>query len=225
MSQKVFKSQKNQIVLTDEFLVFDKNKSIHFDHLLVVKMNKGPKSAYVIIGQYRPGRWFTYLNIHADDFVTELLSKPGVNIIEKEVVKSPKRWKKSSGSLNFSDGTSLHWYPAEGTSFLFFKEGNKRLGYDYMPLIFNKRNFKPIAAKTDSEIDWLRSDSTVLFNPWSDVETHLESIEEYGSKRTNEPDDEWNESYGLGIMEHIGAGCLGFIAVIVLIILLAFIMS
>jgi len=82
-----------------------------------------------------------------------LLSKPGVNIIEKEVVKSPKRWKKSSGSLNFSDGTSLHWYPAEGTSFLFFKEGNKRLGYDYMPLIFNKRNFKPIAAKTDSEID------------------------------------------------------------------------
>jgi len=44
MSQKVFKSQKNQIVLTDEFLVFDKNKSIHFDHLLVVKMNKGPKS-------------------------------------------------------------------------------------------------------------------------------------------------------------------------------------
>lgn len=188
-------------------------------------MNKGSKSAYVIIGQYRPGRWFTYLNLRADDFVTQLLSKRGVEIVEKEVVKSPKRWKKTSGWLDFSDGTSLHWYPAEGTSFLFFEEGNKRLGYQYIPLIFHKRNFKPIAAQTGSEIDWLRNDSTVLFNPWSDVKAHLESIEEYKRMRLKEPDDQWNEPYGLSVMEHIGGGCLGVIAVFVLIIILALIMS
>lgn len=225
VSQKVFKSHKNQIILTDDFLVFDKNKSIHFDHLLVVRMSKGSNSAFVIIGQYRPGRWFTYLNIQADDFVTELLSKPKVNIIEKEVVKSPKRWKRSGGWLDFSDGTSLHWYPAEGASFLFFEEGNKRLGYQYIPLIFNKRNFKEIVTQELPEIDWLRGDSIVLFDPWANLQEHFESIEAYKNTRTNKPDDDWNEPYGSGVMEHIGFGCLGVIAVFALIILLVLIMS
>ena len=220
MSQKVFQSQKNKIIITDEFIVFDKNKSIHFDHFLVVKMNKGSKSAYAVVGQYRPGRWFTYINTKADDFIKDLISRPGVNVIEKDVVRYERY-----GIIELSDGMGIIWYNMNGQRYMYFKKGGDRLVYSYLPVVFFKRNFTQITAPDLAKIEWSKHDDVVLFDPWSDALAHEQSVEDYGNNRINEPDDTWNEPYGPGCWAHVKMGCLGFIIVIIILFVVGLIIA
>lgn len=220
MSTKVFQSQKNKIIVTNEFLVFDRNKSVHFDHLLVVKVNKEDKSAYVIVGQYRPGRWFTYINTKADDFINDLVTRQGVNVIEKDVVRY-----ESYGIIELSDGMGVIWYNKGGQRYMYFKKGGDRLIYSYLPVFFFKRNFTQIPAQDYAEIEWSKHDAVVLFDPWSDASAHEKSVEEYGNSRINEPDDTWNEPHGPGCWAQVKAGCLGFILVMIILIVIAIIMA
>ncbi len=220
MSQKVFQSQKNSIIVTDEFLIFDKNKSIHFDHLLVVKANKKGKSAYVIVGQYRPGRWFTYINTHADDFINDLITRPRVHVIEKDVVRY-----ESYGIMELSDGMGIIWYNKGGQRYMYFKKGGNRLVYSYLPVFFFKRNFAQISDQDFAKIEWSRHNAVVLFDPWSDASAHEKSVEEYANSRINEPDDTWNESYGPGCWAQVKSGCLGMFIVFIILLILAFILA
>lgn len=220
MSQKVFQSQKNKIIVTDDFLVFDKNKSIHFDHLLVIKMNKAEKSAYAIVGQYRPGRWFTYINTHADDFINELVTRPGLNVIEKDVVRYERY-----GIIDLSDGMSVIWYNRGGQRYMYFKKNGDRLVYDYLPVFFFKRDFVLIPAQDVAEIEWSKHDAVVLFDPWSDASAHEQSVEDYGQSRTNEPDDTWNEPNEPGCWTQTKIGCFVFIILMIIIFVIAFIMA
>lgn len=220
MSQKIFQSKKNKIIVTDDFVVFDKNKAIHLDHLLVIKMNKGQKSAYAIVGQYRPGRWFTYIKINADDFINELMTRPRLNVIEKDVVRYERY-----GIIDFSDGMSLIWYSHEDQRYMYFKKNGERLAYDFLPVFFFKRNFALAPDQSAAEIEWTKHDAVVLFDPWSDASAHEQSIKDYGENRINEPDDTWNEPYGPGCWDHAKMGCLVFVIIIFVIIVIAFIMA
>ncbi len=206
--------------MTDDFLVFDKNKSIHFDHLIVVKANKEGKSAYVIVGQYRPGRWFTYINTHADDFINELINRPGINIIEKDVVRY-----ESFGIMDLSDGMSVIWYNKSGQRYMYFKKDDERVVYSYFPVLFFKRDFGLITDESIPSVDLSKHQAIILFDPWKDATGHLKSVEEYEKNRINEPDDKWNESYGPGCWSQVKSGCLGFIIVMIIIFIIAFIMA
>lgn len=228
MNASIYKSEENKILLTEEFLIFDKDKAVHFDHLLVLKMNKGNKSAYSLIGQYKPGFFFTYINLKADDLIHDLLKKEQVKVSEKEALDTPGRWGRY-GEIVFEGDRSLVWYSAQSERWLYFKYGKSmknRIGYDYLRVLLFKKSFEYISDNRKVVEDWRKDERIVLFDPFDvdSLDRHFESVEEFRSQNPNYSIT-FNERFGPKPANQNLIGCVTFLVLMIILMILSAILA
>lgn len=229
MNARIYKSEDNKILLTDEFLIFDKDKAVHFDHLLVFKMNKGSKSAYCLLGQYKPGFFFSYVNTKADDLVNDLLKQDRVKVLNKETIDTPGKWG-IYGEIAFDDNHSLVWYSAQSEKWLYFKEGKSmknRIGYEHIRILLFKKSFQYVNDNRKVVEDWRKDSGIELFNPFDTqqgLEAHFQSVEKFKLDFPNYS-IQFNEKFGPKPANQFLTGCVTFIVIIILVVILSFILA
>lgn len=228
MDATIYKSEENRILLTDEFLVFDKDKPIYFEHLLVIKMSKDNKHAYCLIGQYKPGYFFTALRIKEDDLIRDLLKVKNLKIVEKNTVETPGKWGRY-GEIQFDDDLSLVWYTAQGAKWIYVKQGKSmknRIGYKYLPLTFFKRKFDYVSDNRKVVEEWKKSDDIVLYDPFQEdsLERHFESVAQFKESNPNYVPRS-NETFGPKPKNQFWVGCLTFIVIVFISMIITLIMA
>jgi len=83
---KVFQSKNDQIKLTDEYLIYDKEKTVYLGDLILVQINHDTGRAFLLMGQPHPRYWFTLIASHEDDLIKQLAQNKLVEIIEKRLL-------------------------------------------------------------------------------------------------------------------------------------------
>lgn len=177
MAFKVFQSGKKQIKVTDEFLIYDKDKFVHLSDLLVLRMIGQENTSYFLLGQPDPNLWMSYLTVKADALIEELLNNDLVEVVEKKVVSGSSAAKKS-GQIHFEDGMSLCWYFVSEGNFIYFKNEEGRVGYRYLPLEYFSRYFVLLEERTYPPVGE-KNPYVVKFNPWEDLTRHFELSEKH----------------------------------------------
>lgn len=172
MKAKTYRFNNNTIYLTDEYLVFDKNKAVNYKHLLFLKAETDTRYIYCILGQYKPGCFFAHICDWEDHMTYELLNKLGYEVIHKFASEKITSFNSRFENLVFDDGIKLDWTKGGEYDFhLYFtnSNGNRVCFSDFKYFNFGEFRYK---GETNLDLgDWHlnKNIKIIKFNPFDNT--------------------------------------------------------
>ena len=187
MKAKTYQFNNNTIYLTDEYLIFDKNKAVNYKHLLFLKAETETRFIYCILGQYKPSCFFAHICDSEDHMTYELLNKLGDDVVHEIAKESKSSFSSRFENQVFHNGINLDWTKGGEYGFhLYFRDryGNRICFKDF--IYFNFGGFSYVGETNLKLGDWhLNTDIKIVkFNPF-DASNHdqiVKSIQDFEKK-------------------------------------------